>query len=148
MDVLFKQELIRDLREHLQTLLRDLHHAIQQQNEGTKTSSSAGDKHNTEQAMQHLEQEKKLQQLAYLKNLIHIHTKLPMEQKYKVDFGALIQTNNELFYIGIPFGEFRFKNHTIMFISLMSPLAKVMLGKKVNDTVEFNQRKYIILTIV
>ena len=64
LDSSFKSLLHQHCIELVQQDVLKLQNAISGQKEGSEGSSSAGDKHNTEQAMQHLELEKKHSQLA------------------------------------------------------------------------------------
>lgn len=60
----FKKEFYDFCLQEVQNQITHIQTAIKNQREGSEGKSSAGDKHNTEQAMQHLELEKKQQHLA------------------------------------------------------------------------------------
>ncbi len=113
--------------------------SINNQNEGAQGTSSAGDKHNTEGAMQHLELQKKHVVLATaMQNqevLEKINTKRPFQ---KVNTGALVQFNKGLFYFSVALGKVQFKGKEVMVLSIGSPIGQLLRGAKKGDSKTFN----------
>ena len=55
-----------------------------------------------------------------------------------VKLGSLVITNKARFYISVSLGEFFFQGDRFYAISAESPMAKIMLGKKVGDDFVLN----------
>ena len=63
-------------------------------------------------------------------------------------FGALIQTDSDLFFIAIGLGITHFKNEEIIVISILVPIFQAMKGKKTGDSFTFNQRNFKIMQVI
>ncbi len=63
-------------------------------------------------------------------------------------FGALIQTDSDLFFIAIGIGLTRFKNEDVVVISMLVPIFQVMKGKKLGDHFSFNKRNFKIMELI
>lgn len=123
-------------------------HSINHQNEGAQGSSSAGDKHNTEGAMQHLELEKKHIQLASIIQNQQTLQKFNLKKGFtSVNSGALIITNKGLFYLAVAAGKMTVAKKEIMVISLASPIGQILRGMKKGDSTSFNEQPWTILDI-
>lgn len=137
----FKTRLHQFCLALLDDKIKEITLSIQSQKEGSNSTSSAGDKHNTEQAMQHLEEEKKQQQLAVVLQNKKVFAQInPNQVCQKVQLGALAQTNQGIFYFSVPLGKIVFEEQEIMLISLASPLSKILSPLKVNESVCFNNQ--------
>jgi hypothetical protein len=64
-----------------------------------------------------------------------------------VRLGSLIQTNKGYYYIAISLGMLTVENTSVFVISASAPIAQVFLGKKVGETVTFNQQEFQIIAI-
>lgn len=145
MDNRFKAQLHAHCIELLEVKIKEVKHALRTQKEGSKESSSAGDKHNTEQAMLHLEEEKKLQQLHFLEeNLKNLKKLSGEEKKQKVEAGALVVTNKGAFYFAAPLGKVTFQEKEVMILSLAAPLGRILSKMKVGESVCFNSEMWVI----
>ena len=102
------------------------------------TKSSMGDKYETGREMLQQEINNLTIQLKTLKDQQSELEKLKTESSSKVEKGAVVKTENGLFYISISFGKLTFENETFMAISPESPLAKAMSGKSANDAFSLN----------
>ena len=142
--IALKLAIIKKVKQEIAVLQNDL----QQLKIGLESKSSAGDKHNTEQAMQHLEEEKKLQQLQLWLNHSLILKRIVDSTCESIKIGALVKTNLGWFYCCIPLGFFEFNNEKIMVLSPQSPLAKAFNQKQIGETVLFNHNKYEILEVI
>jgi len=99
-----------------------------------QAKSSAGDKHETANAMANLERERLAGQLDTCQRMLFQAEKLPEATSYVVSAGALVQTNYGYFYISEAFGKLTYDGETIMAISASSPLVQMASGKAVGDT--------------
>ena len=134
--------------DKLQSDIAALNEAIVGQSEGSQASSSAGDKHNTEQAMQHLELEKKHIQLATYLDMQQTLSKIrPEKMQSKVDLGSVVETNKGLFYFSVALGKMTVDNKEIMILSLASPIGQVLKKLKVGESKSFNGNTWEILAI-
>lgn len=131
-----------DFVAHLNHLLLEKLHSIQQQIDDIKlalsedTKSTAGDKHETARSMAQLEQEKLGKQYLETKKMLDflsvIHQHSTSE---KVALGSLIQTQTEWFYLGIPLGKVQFESTAIFCVSGAAPIGARLLGAAVGDRI-------------
>lgn len=124
---------------HLQADIADLQRGIAED-----SKSSAGDKFETSREMAQQELTKlstQLNEQQRLKSLISNQSTDKMDQ---IQAGALVQTNKGLFLIGIPIGNSSFEGKHIIGIGLGAPLGQLLLHKKKNDRVSFNNQQFII----
>lgn len=134
---LLKKYLLELVESSIQKVAMDLNQIQQSANEETK--SSAGDKYETGRAMAQLEIEKLTQQQS-----IHFQNKeqlLKTNVKAEVDkikLGSLVRMNNQLYFISISLGKIVFENENIFCISSVSPIGNLLIGKKLNNTIDFN----------
>ena len=112
------------------------------------SKSTAGDKHETGRAMMQLAQEqlgKQLQEAEFKRNQLtridatSIHT--------KIIEGSLISTNENTLFLAAPLGKIQFKGVEVFVISTLSPLGKLLMGKKAGESISFNQRLIQIASI-
>jgi transcription elongation GreA/GreB family factor len=116
-----------------------------QESANSETKSTAGDKHDTARAMAHLETEKNATQLAEINKLKKV---LPYLENHKtgktVDLGSLVLTDSGYYYISISLGKIEIANDSYFAISAMTPIGKLLIGKKAGDTLKFNGKKITI----
>ncbi len=114
-----------------------------------ETKSTAGDKYETARAMLHIEQGNLMQQLsnAYQqKNELSIIDIQNQSQVAKQ--GSLIFTSNGNFFIAIAYGNVQIANNTIIVLSAQSPLGKLFMGKRNQETIVFNNNNFLINEII
>jgi len=116
----------------------------------SESKSSAGDKHEIGRAMIHLEMEK-------LGNLI---TKA--EQNFKklqsiknhnnntevIALGSAVLTDKANYYISIAADIYKINSKMFYCISPKSPIGKLLIGKKLDDKIEFNNQVIKIIKIL
>ena len=116
----------------------------------SESKSSAGDKHEIGRAMIHLEMEK-------LGNLI---TKV--EQNFKklqsiknhnnntevIGLGSAVLTDKANYYISIAADIYKINSKMFYCISPKSPIGKLLIGKKLDDKIEFNNQVIKIIKIL
>ena len=57
-----------------------------------------------------------------------------------VRMGSIVQTDQFDYFIAISIGAVKLKDRNIMIISKESPIGNLLLGKKVNESVQFNNK--------
>ena len=107
--------------------------------------SSAGDKHETSRAMAHIEQEKNAKQLDEAIKLKRALLELKKVRSSEiVGFGSLVITNQGAYYISLSLGAITNKGVDYFLVSPTSPIATALKGCRVNDSILFNGREFII----
>lgn len=110
----------------------------------SETKSSAGDKHETGRAMLQLEMEKASQQLASIIEMKEVLSKIDIQKTSEIIcLGSFIKTTKANYYLAISVGEIIIKNSTYFAVSTNSPIGKQLLGKKVGDTILFNNAEIL-----
>ena len=116
----------------------------------SESKSSAGDKHEIGRAMIHLEMEK-------LGNLIN-----EAEQNFKklqsiknhnnntevIGLGSAVLTDKANYYISIAADIYKINSKMFYCISPKSPIGKLLIGKKLDDKIEFNNQVIQIIKIL
>lgn len=135
------------IHNRIQTAETALAQAQEASNDDTK--SSAGDKFETTREMmqQDISRNKRLlsdakQSLQQLENL----NNAPLADTIRN--GALVYTNQGIFYISISAGQLKVGDQLVFAISAASPVGQLFIGKKVDDTFTFNQKQFKIETIL
>ena len=65
--------------------------------------------------------------------------KVPIDIKPdKVVLGSRVQTDNAAYYIAISAGKFETNGAIVFCISASTPIAKLLLGKRIGETIIFN----------
>ncbi|MFT7589843.1 MAG: transcription elongation GreA/GreB family factor [Limisphaerales bacterium] len=130
--------------------IADLKSQIDQVNEAAsgETKSSAGDKHETARAMMHIERDNLSRQL--LENM-KLKTELglvkPEVACAQISMGALVDTNNGVFFLATSIGKVELKGESCYVLSKDSPIAKAMWAKQADDEVDFRAIKYKIKAV-
>lgn len=103
--------------------------------------SSAGDKYETGRAMGHLQKDMHARQLAEsAKELATLHA-IPIEPLCNQGRpGAYLQAEGIAFFISAGLGKQVIDGQTVLFLSPQAPLATQLQGKKLGDSIQFNQR--------
>jgi len=108
-----------------------------------ETKSSAGDKHETGRAMAQLETEKLTKQLTEALKLEQTLNRINANESSKsIGLGSIVITDNGNFYLSISLGKVELENQLYFVISTLSPIGKLLIGKKENDTFSFNGKVY------
>ena len=129
------------IQQRIATANEGMKQAQEASNDDTK--SSAGDKFETsrEMAQQDINRNKSLladaqQQYNFLLTLTDIG-EMP-----NVRSGSLVITDQGSFYISISAGQLALDGKVYFAISAVSPIGKLLLGKKVGEKFEFNGKGY------
>ena len=146
-----KNKLINHLKqiieEKINILNADISSLIESRNNDTK--SSAGDKYETGREMTQIELNKLEAQLVKTKLILSDLIKAEsIKTNTSIDFGALVYTNKENYFLSIPFGKVEVENEEFFAISLASPIGSLLKGKKKGDIISFNGREIKIEKII
>lgn len=134
-----KQELLNIIKTKITDKIRNFEHLIAETRASSNdTKSSMGDKYETGREMLQQEINNLQRQLNESLNQLSVIQKISTEPSDKVQNGALVKTDKGIFYIAASVGEIMSGNQKIMAISVESPLAKAMLGKKSEEEFTIN----------
>jgi len=98
--------------------------------------------------MMKLEIEKNNIQLRQLNSMKQLLGKCKPDQvSEEIRLGALVRSNEGLYYFAIPLGKVSVENQSCFVLSLASPLGKALLGKKAGEKIPFMKREIEVLEI-
>lgn len=143
----FKQKIYQSFLQNLNEKIDAFQHSLDELRESVlnETKSTAGDKHETALAMLQMEQSriaKHMQDaISARKSFMQIDL---LQDNDVVNTGSLIKTNHGNFLLGVALPKIVVDGQTILAISNISPLGKMLHGKKVADEIEINQNKHCI----
>jgi transcription elongation GreA/GreB family factor len=114
----------------------------------SEIKNSAGDKHETGRAMIQLEREKLGNQIREIElNDEKLNTIKVFKTSTNVSLGSVIVTNKANYYIAIAADSCQINSKVFYCISSQSPIGKLLIGKKINESIIFNDIESIILDI-
>ena len=146
-----KQQAFEFCREHVSSKLKKLQAAIDNVKEAleSETKSTAGDKHETGRAMLQLEREKLGRQLREVEKMGNVLGKIQWQKTMQqVALGSLVRTDKAIYFVSVSAGKYDQDNEAIFCISLETPIAQLLMGKTVGDTLVFNERPFTILELL
>ena len=115
----------------------------------SEIKNSAGDKHETSRAMIQLELEKLGKQIYEIElNDEKLNTIKVFKTSTSVSLGSVIFTNKANYYIAIAADSCQVNSKVFYCISPQSPIGKLLIGKKINESIIFNDVENIILEII
>ena len=115
----------------------------------SETKSSAGDKHETGRAMIQLEREKLGNQIREIElNYQRLNTIKDVKTSTIISLGSLIFTDKGNYYVAIAADSCEVNSKVFYCISSQSPIGKLLIGKKINESIMFNNIKSTILEII
>lgn len=143
------------LFNHCRSLLEKKMGVLEQQKENlqkdltSEAKSSAGDKHETGRAMIQLEREKLGNQIREIElNYQKLKTIKDFKSSNRISLGSLIFTDKANYYIAIAADSCEINSKVFHCISSQSPIGKLLIGKKINDFIIFNNMESKILEII
>jgi hypothetical protein len=145
-----KQEIHQHCQEVIQSRITTAKAGIDEVHEFllNDDKSSAGDKHETSRAMAHLEIENR--QVA-LQNLIKMHSILnqfdPAKSCTQIIPGALLVTDNGIFYITISLGKVVVNHQDVLVISYQAPIITALKNTLLGSITTFHGNHYKLLHI-
>ena len=136
-------QLLSQKINRLQSILIDLKNIA-----ANETKSTAGDKHETALAMLQIEQANNRTQLVVLTTQKEILNKInPCLKPIKIVIGALVTTNNGIYFVSVALGKINIEDKNIFAISPASPLGGLMMGLCIGNNFTFNNILYTIESI-
>ena len=136
-----KIEVHHAICQHLQSRIDGLTDILKETYEATAndSKSSAGDKHETAISMAQLEQEKLTKQINdYLALQVSLFKINPEKASSKIELGSVVETNNGWYYFSVGLGVFQVREITVFAINPLAPIGKLLTGKIVNESINFN----------
>lgn len=146
-----KEELYNYCVELIKTQVNQLKSNLTevQNSANNETKSSAGDKHETGRSMAQLETEKITKRLSEALQVYNLLSKVNyLKKSSSVVVGSLIYTSRGVFFLTVSLGKIQFKQQEIIVISALSPIGKLLLTKKENDSFSFNGINYVVEKIL
>ena len=145
--ITLKESLFQQCEDFVNTRLQTIQTIIfsHQKALSSETKSSAGDKHETGRAMLQLEMEKAGQQLASVLQMQQTLAKIPtLSSSTNIALGSVIKTSSACYFLSISAGKLKDKGTVYFAISTSSPIGKLLVGKKAEDTFTWNGREITI----
>lgn len=146
-----KAQLILEIKSIINQRMQSTSAAIKSAEESklNETKSSAGDKYETGRAMMQMEQEKLEVQLAKNQQLLTILKRIDQSNtKNTVGHGSLIITDQLNYFISIGIGKITLADKIYYAISEVSPIGKLLLGKKEGEFISFRNQNILIKKIL
>tara|TARA_B100000945_G_C20068767_1_gene451513 strand:+ start:128 stop:523 length:396 start_codon:yes stop_codon:yes gene_type:complete len=114
-----------------------------------ETKSSVGDKHETGRAMIQLEREKLGNQIREIElSYQRLNTIENVKTSNSISLGSIIFTDKANYYVAIAADSCEVNSKVFYCISSQSPIGKLLIGKKVNDSIIFNNIESTIIEII
>lgn len=151
MDYNLKHKIINQLKNIIQLRLFEIKNEIKEMNlsKANESKSSAGDKYETSREMIQQSLNNLESQLNKYEEFQKDINRIDFNKKYnKIENGALVKTNNNLFLIGVSLGKIEIDKIICFTISLDSPIGNGLKNKKENDSIVFMNQTIHILQII
>lgn len=145
-----KRQLFQLTLQRFQERVQVVEQLMQQSQEAAnlEEKSSAGDKFETGRSMQQLEKNMHAQQLDALQGELRRLYQWPPESICTfVQPGALVYTQQSVFYLLAGLGKLNWEGKPYFIISPEAPLAKALMNKQVGELATFQQTTYSILQL-
>ena len=142
-----KEALFQQCEDFVNTRLQTIQTTISshQKSLRSETKSSAGDKHETGRAMLQLEMEKAGQRLAAVQQMQQTLAKInSLIPSTNIALGSVIKTSSAYYFLSISAGELKVEETVYFAISPSSPIGKLLVGKKAEDTFVWRGKEIII----
>jgi transcription elongation GreA/GreB family factor len=144
----------KTLYNHCKTHLEKKMEVLEQQKERlqkdltSETKSTAGDKHETGRAMIQLEREKLGSQIHEIElNYKRLNTIKDVKTSTSISLGSIVFTDKANYYVAIAADCCQINGKAFYCISTQSPIGKLLIGKKMNESIMFNGIESTILEI-
>ena len=140
------EQLTQLLDEKIAVLRVNLDSLIEARNNEDKCT--VGDKYETGRAMTQMELEKTQVQLAKTEDIKTTLSKIDVKTAFQeIEFGSLVETNNGNYFFSIAFGKIDINGESVFCLSPVSPIGKVMSGKKAGDKALFQGKDFEIQSV-
>mgnify|MGYP001439920874 FL=1 len=148
---LIKKTLFNHCKTHLEKKMKVLEQLKKnlQKDLTYETKSSAGDKYETARAMIQLENEKLSNQIREIElNYQKLNTIKDFQTSKSISLGSIIFTDKANYYVAIAADFFEVNSKVFYCVSSQSPIGKLLIGKKINESIMFNNVQSTILEII
>lgn len=142
------------LLEHLLTSIKEKLDTVQeainlvQQSANQETKSTAGDKYETARAMAQNERDILMRQLLQIKSDYAVLQQLDIRQKSdRVTPGSLVVTSFGTLFLSVSVGLMTVDGEKVMVVSPISPVGKIIMGKQVGESFQFQGKTHQISAI-
>ncbi len=142
-----KQELKVTFLQRLNDKIDALHDILQDLTQGAQTDvkSSAGDKHETTLSMMHLEQENVVRKINETIAFQEIISRIEEDRRSQtVEFGSVVKLNSVSLFLSAALPSVTINGTSFVGVSMDAPIAKALLGRKLNDSFTFNNCDFTI----
>lgn len=113
------------------------------------TKSSAGDKYETAREMIQQDLNRYHEQLDKTQRDLSILQRLDINFTHSnVQLGSLVITDLAFYFIAVSLGRTVSEGESIMVISPLSPIGRLLIGKSVGEQIYFNGKEQMILDII
>jgi transcription elongation GreA/GreB family factor len=132
----------KDIRNYVKSVIADKIQTLEKFVHFTKEASKdikKTPKYDSVREEAHEEIYQMQRQLAELHKLQNGMARVLNSEMSVIQLGSLVNTNKARFYISVSLGEFFFEGDRMYAISEESPMAKMMIGKKVGDEFVLNR---------
>lgn len=147
-----KIALFEQCKNVLENRMSDLEKAMAdaQESANSEEKSSAGDKYETGRAMSQIARDMSAKQLHQAKiDYKELMQLWPLSVQQLIQRGALVHLNNgQTIFIATGIGMVSFEDQKIAVVSIKSPIALQLLGKKKSDEVIIAQKKVQVIDII
>ena len=145
-----KAELIKKIALVLEERLNDYKLNLLQlmESRNSDTKSSAGDKYETSREMAQIEMNKLTEMVLMNGSIVIDLAKIDANITHQtVELGSIVITNTDKYFISVAFGKIKLDDEEYYAISKTSPFALAIKGKKVGDSISFQNREINIVEI-
>ncbi|MGN0003179.1 MAG: GreA/GreB family elongation factor [Sphingobacterium composti] len=135
------------LNEKVEQVNLAIHDANQSLQDDTK--SSAGDKYETSREMIQQDLNRYEQQLKALNQEVEILNSIKIQKtdNGKAVLGSIIETDKAIYFLATSIGLVHIEAERVFSISTASPIGKVLVGKSVGESFEFNGERQVIKSL-
>lgn len=147
---MIKEQLLQKLFSILDEKIEMANRAISTSKESrdAETKSSVGDKYETGRTLMQMEVEKNRSLRSKTLLLRAELQKIDLNQgKDKVEFGSLVITTQNNYFISSALGKIELENESYYCISMASPIGKILFNKRTGDQFSFRNKTFEITEI-
>lgn len=146
-----KDALLSACQQYVQDRIANAEQAIASATDAAidDTKSSAGDKFETTREMMQQEISRHQQLLAGARQMEQVLASIDIDNHTgPAKLGSMVETNKGVFFLAISAGQQLVQGKTYFFISAVSPVGQLMLGKTVGQQFMFNNVEYHITDVM
>lgn len=120
-----------------------------QESNADNDKSTAGDKYDTERSMVHQEMDKLIKQVEIEGKILNQLEKMEAVKKMEsAGQGSIVHTNMGIYLLGAACGKVKVEKELVFGVSMASPLAQAMHGKKAGEVFSLNGNEFQLKEVV